>query len=194
MLSSEDAQLLRTDAYGAEQTAQWVKEINYFIETQIAPSLRRHQHNAFRRRHAEFVKVIADRVAASSAETPAMQRLAHVKTGADFELFCAEELRRAGWKTKLTRVTGDQGADLVAGKGGVSIVLQCKYYSRPMGNRAVQEVVAARVHEHADRAAMVSNSVYTAAAEQLAQTNSVLLLHHTQLAKLDNLLRIKQAR
>ena len=106
------AQLLRTDAYGAEQTAQWVKEINYFIETQIAPSLRRHQHNAFRRRHAEFVKVIADRVAASSAETPAMQRLAHVKTGADFELFCAEELRRAGWKTKLTRVTGDQGADL----------------------------------------------------------------------------------
>jgi hypothetical protein len=44
------AQLLRTDAYGAEQTARWVKEINYFIETQIAPSLRRHQHNAFRRR------------------------------------------------------------------------------------------------------------------------------------------------
>jgi HJR/Mrr/RecB family endonuclease len=143
---------------------------------------------------AEFVKVIADRVAACAAETPAVQPLDGVKTGADFELFCAEELRRAGWKAKLTRVTGDQGADLVAEKRGISIVLQCKYYSRPVGNKAVQEVVAARAHEHADHAAVVSNSAYTAAAEQLAQTNSVFLLHHSQLAKLDNLLRINKAK
>jgi HJR/Mrr/RecB family endonuclease len=172
-----------------------VKEINYFIETQIAPSLRRHQHNAFRRRHAEFVKVIADRVAAGAAKTPAVPTLEGVKTGADFELFCAEELRRAGWETKLTRLTGDQGADSVAEKRGVSIVLQCKYYnSRSVGNKAVQEVVAARAHEHADQAAVVSNSAYTDAAEQLARTNSVLLLHHAQLARLDNLLGINQAR
>ena len=188
------AQLLRTDAYGAEQSARWVKEIDYFIDTQIVPSLRRRQHNAFRRRHAQFVKVIADRVAAGAAKTLAMQPLGKVKTGADFEVFCAEELRRAGWKTKLTGVTDDQGADLVAEKRGVSIVLQCKFYSRPVGKKAVQEVVAARAHEHADHAAVVSNRAYTTAADELAQTNSVLLLHHTQLAQLDTLLGINQAK
>jgi HJR/Mrr/RecB family endonuclease len=78
--------------------------------------------------------------------------------------------------------------DVVAEKGGRRIVIQCKLYSQPVGNSAVQEVAAARAHERADYAAVVSNNTYTPAAKQLAASNGVLLLHHSDLQALDHLL------
>ena len=45
----------------------------------------------------------------------------------------------------------------------------------------MQEVLAARLHQQADHAAVVSNAAYTAAAQQLARTNGVYLLHHEEL-------------
>ena len=49
-------------------------------------------------------------------------------------------------------------------------------------------MAASRAHERADYAAVVSTSFYTLAAEQLAQTNGVLLLHFSQLDELEDLL------
>jgi restriction system protein len=62
------------------------------------------------------------------------------------------------------------------------IVVQCKFYSSPVGNKAVQEAAAARLHERADQAIVVSNAAYTKAARQLAGTTGVILLHHDDLA------------
>jgi restriction system protein len=57
-----------------------------------------------------------------------------------------------------------------------------------VGNKAVQEVTAAKNHERADYAAVVTNNRYTLPAEQLAATNGVLLLHYADLARLDEIL------
>src|ERR1700730_11505635 len=65
----------------------------------------------------------------------------------------------------------DQGVDVVAEKNGIRLVLQCKLYSRPVGNKAVQEAAAARAHEAADYGVVVSNNRYTQDAQQLASTN-----------------------
>jgi restriction system protein len=51
-----------------------------------------------------------------------------------------------------------------------------------VGNKAVQEAAAARLHERADQAIVVSNAAYTKAARQLAGTTGVILLHHDDLA------------
>ena len=79
---------------------------------------------------------------------------------------------------------------MVAEKGPVRIVvLQCKLYSNPVGNKAVQEVVAGRAHEQANYGAVVTNSTGTTPAQELASINGILLLHHSDLPQLDALLR-----
>jgi len=53
----------------------------------------------------------------------------------------------------------------------------------------VQQVVASRLHERADKGVVVSNADYTKAARQLAATTDVLLLHHDELvSRLDELI------
>jgi restriction system protein len=69
------------------------------------------------------------------------------------------------------------------------VVLQCKLYSQPVGNKAVQEVVAARNFERARFGVVVSNNSYTTPAQTLASANGVHLIHHRELAGLENLLR-----
>jgi restriction system protein len=77
----------------------------------------------------------------------------------------------------------DQGVDVVAQKNGRRAVLQCKLYARPVGNKSVQEVAAARAHEQANLGIVVSNNRYTKAAEQLADTNDIPLLHYRDFKK-----------
>jgi len=100
----------------------------------------------------------------------------------DYEKHCALELEKTGWGTRLTVATGDQGADVIAHRDGKVLVLQCKLYSSPVGNDAVQQVIAARHFQSADLAAVVSNQPFTKAAKQLAGVSGVHLLHHEQLA------------
>ena len=106
----------------------------------------------------------------------------------EFEHYCAAVLREMKWKARVTQASGDQGVDIVADKRSMRIVIQCKKYSKPVGNRAVQEIVAAVAHEGAQRAVVVTTSDYTPAAEKLATSNRVLLLHHADLRKIDRLL------
>ena len=106
----------------------------------------------------------------------------------EFEHYCAAVLQEMKWKARVTRVSGDQGVDIVADKRGTRIVIQCKKYSKPVGNRAVQEIVAGIAHEDAHRGVVVTTSDYTPAAEALAASNDVLLLHHSDLRRIDRLL------
>jgi hypothetical protein len=91
----------------------------------------------------------------------------------------------------VTMQSRDQGVDVVAEKSGVRVVLQCKLYARPVGNKSVQEASAARAHEQADYGIVVSNNRYTQDAEQLASANKIILLHYTDLANLDDIIRLR---
>jgi restriction system protein len=91
----------------------------------------------------------------------------------NYERHCAALLNSFGWSARLTKGSGDQGADVVAEKGGLRVVLQCKKYSRPVGNKAVQEVLAAMKFEDAHFAAVVSNAAFTPAAVARASRRSV---------------------
>ena len=101
-----------------------------------------------------------------------------------YEHFCAAKLRRVGWDARVTTATGDQGVDIIAEALGKRMVVQCKLYSSPVGNGAVQEVIAGRQFQKANFALVVSNADFTPSARQLAQSAVVGLLHHDQLAEL----------
>ena len=106
----------------------------------------------------------------------------------EFEYSCANELRKMGWKAELTKGSGEQGVDIVAEKDGVRIVLQCKKYSRPVGNKAVQEIAAGKSHETAHAAFVVSNAPYIKSAQELAITTGAYLLHYLDLKDIDRIL------
>ena len=182
------AQLVRLDPYGKPQRDKWTKEIDYFISQHIQPSLTTGEQLSLVRNRTEVSEIIGNRVEAAQRAQPAFQTFSDDMTPAEFETFCAEELRRVGWDARVTMQSRDQGVDVIAEKDGRRVVLQCKLYARPVGNKSVQEATAARAHEQADFGIVVSNNRYTDAAEQLAATNRVLLLHYRDLQKLDDIL------
>lgn len=106
----------------------------------------------------------------------------------EFEQCCADYLGLKGWDARTTKRSGDQGADVVARKAAHFLVVQCKKYGKPVGNKAVQEVIAAKAYQQATVAAVVSNQTYTPAARELAKKAGVLLLHFTELGSLDRIL------
>lgn len=182
------AQLVRLDPYGKPQREKWSKEIDYFIEQHIQPLLTPGENVALLRNYSEASEIIRKRIEVATRDQPAFQTFTENMTPTEFETFCAEQLRLVGWNARVTMQSRDQGVDVVAEKNGRIVVLQCKLYGRPVGNKSVQEAAAGRAHEQAHFGIVVSNNRYTEAAEQLATTNGILLLHYRDLQNLDKLL------
>ncbi len=110
-----------------------------------------------------------------------------VSNGADYEYHCASRLRAIGWEIKGTGRSGDHGCDIIATLGGIRVAIQCKFSGKPVGNRAVQEIYAAKAHYRGSFAAVITNAGYTPAAETLARSTSVKLLRTKDLEVLDQL-------
>jgi HJR/Mrr/RecB family endonuclease len=74
-----------------------------------------------------------------------------------FEVWCRDTLISQGWKAEITKASGDQGADITAEKHGNRVVIQCKFYTGPVANKAVQEVSTARHYYGAAYAVVICN-------------------------------------
>ncbi|KLU63094.1 restriction endonuclease [Peptococcaceae bacterium CEB3] len=103
--------------------------------------------------------------------------------GREFELYLVVLFRQLGCAVQPTPYTGDRGADLVLSKDGTKTVVQAKRYAKTVGNKAVQEVVAAKAYYRADKAMVVTNSHFSNAAVELARANDVELWDRNQLVK-----------
>lgn len=182
------AQLVQPDAYGKPQVEKWGKEKDHFITQHIEPSLSPNERRVLQREPTLIPNLIEARVEAATQSHPVFRNFSDDMTPPEFENFCAEELRQAGWNARVTMQSRDQGVDVVAEKDDMRVVVQCKLYTRPVGNKSVQEAAAARAHEQAHYGIVVTNNRYTPAAEQLAFTNGILLLHYSDLRNLHILL------
>ena len=101
----------------------------------------------------------------------------------EYESLVANKLCELGWKAYATSGSGDQGADVIAERHGRRYVIQCKLYSKPVGNKAVQEVTSARCYYEAFGAVVVTNNDYTKSARQLAESQNTFLLHDSELER-----------
>ncbi len=96
--------------------------------------------------------------------------------GFKFEQVCARRLRRNGYRhVTVTQESGDQGLDIIAWRRGKKYGIQCKYYSHPVGNKAVQEAHAGASFYDCEVAVVMTNTTFTRQAEELAQRTSVKL-------------------
>ena len=191
-LRTRKLQLVTSDAYGKPQFERWDKEVEYFISNHIHPFLSPSEVADLQKGGTRIDDLVRKHVAMAETRDPVFPTFSDQMSPSEFEAFCAEELRRNAWEARVTLQSRDQGVDVIAEKDRVRVVLQCKLYSSPVGNRAVQEAAAARAHERADFGIVVSNQRYTEPAEQLAATNGILLLHYRDLKDLSSLLHTTQ--
>ena len=96
--------------------------------------------------------------------------------GHEFEHFCAELLRKNGFrKVSVTPPSGDQGVDIIAVKGTSRYAIQCKRYASPLGNKPVQEVYTGKAFYNCRYGVVMTNSTFTPHAKELAKKTGVLL-------------------
>ena len=200
LLAVKQKQLVIHDGYGNYELQPWIDHIDYFIGNVVLREARDRGFDAraLRRGTPAWSAIVRTLLATLHAQEEAAGaapiRDADIISGEHYETLCRNLLQARGWTVETTPVTGDQGADLIADAGGCRVVIQCKFYSKPVGNKAVQEAHAAVGFHAGDRAAVVSNASFTKAARQLADANGVLLLHHDQLPDLGQFVRRTDAR
>lgn len=96
-------------------------------------------------------------------------------SGEEFEVFVAEIFSKMGYIVNVTKVSRDFGVDVIAEKDGTKIGIQAKCYSNPVSNSAIQEIVAGMKYYDCQKGIVVTNSIFTKAAIDLARINSIQL-------------------
>lgn len=107
-------------------------------------------------------------------------------SGYEFENLLKELFGKMGFVVEQTKLSGDQGADLVIAKFGEKTVIQAKRFGGKVGNYAVQEIMAAISLYAAQKGTVITNNYFTAAAKQLAKANNINLIDRDGLEELIN--------
>ena len=105
-------------------------------------------------------------------------------SGYEFEAFLKTLFKKMGYSVEQTKLSGDQGADLIVNKLGETLVIQAKRSNSKIGNKAIQEVVASINHYNAQRGMVITNNEFTPAAIELAHSNKIELVDRIELKNL----------
>lgn len=98
--------------------------------------------------------------------------------GHEFEYWCASLLRKIGFSNvEVTQGSGDHGVDILAAKDGIRYAIQCKCYSKDLGNKPVQEVNSGKMmpEYHCQIGVVMTNRYFTKGAKDLADATGTLL-------------------
>ena len=179
----------RVDEFGDVTLESWFNFFERFIESKIMnyndEVLKRHFDHDFIEAK-EIKEVVFNAIVYWAQETSVDDELETPppSDGEGYELYCKGLLCQAGWDATLTPKTGDKGADILACRGEEKMVVQCKNYKNPIGNKAVQEVYSAKEIYSAQRAIVVAPNGYTKQAKDDALNLDVMLCHDNDLLSL----------
>jgi len=176
--------LVVKDDYGNEDNKKWFKEVDNFIKSTIDSSWVCDDYGV--KLHNTITNLVYDyQVNYTENNSPDDLIFDKNMNPTEYEYFCRDLLISNGWDAKVTQATGDQGVDILATKHDISIAVQCKLYSKPVGNKAVQEIFTAKQHYNVNIAIVVSNNTFTRSAKELANTTNVYLMHHDELRSIE---------
>ena len=194
ILASQRLKTKRKDVYGNISYENWQEEVANFYEKVILRDLINYREyieniNEPDLNLKESILKTIDELS-KRAETELYEERPDTKNmdGQTYEVFVAELLTKRNFEVQLTKTTGDQGVDIIAKKNGITFAIQCKRYSHKVGNAAVQEVISGMKFYKTNFGAVVTNSQYSKSAIELANVSNIMLLHDTELNKLDSVL------
>ena len=102
-------------------------------------------------------------------------------TWAEFEYFVADWLRDRGYTDVRLTEHYDLGVDIIAKKDGTTWGVQVKHYRGLVGIEAVRQVVVALKKYKCDRAMVVTNSVFSRPAIEIAKSQDCVLIDGSKL-------------
>ncbi|WP_252904653.1 restriction endonuclease [Secundilactobacillus silagei] len=106
-------------------------------------------------------------------------------TGLGFEKYVADLLKRIGYtNVATTSASGDNGLDVLAHNGNTYYGIQCKLYTTPVGNSAVQEAYSGGSYYKTDKNIVITNNYFTPNATDAAATMDVDLWDRDKLKEL----------
>ncbi|NPA72009.1 MAG: restriction endonuclease [Gammaproteobacteria bacterium] len=100
-----------------------------------------------------------------------------------FERFVGSLFEKMGYEVRTTALSGDEGVDLILRKDEKVAIVQCKRYTRPVGQPVVRDLYGAMVHNRADEAYLVTTSTITLPAQQWAIGKPIHLIDGNALVK-----------
>ncbi len=89
-----------------------------------------------------------------------------------------------GFSVTKTKASGDQGVDLILERQDQRIAVQAKGYKKPVGNKAVQEVLGGMIYYKCKVCMVVANNIFTPNARDLAEHTGCRLIDVTQIPDL----------
>lgn len=175
-------QLTYRDDYGQLVTDDFKKELKYFLEkTVFSPFMDAGiyiDEDTEVSSYNYLVDLIFDNLLdPTESKEPITEE--KIETGEEYERFIGSLVENFGWDVKYTPQTGDQGIDIIANKNGQTVAIQCKFYSSPVGNAAIQEAYSGAKFYNAHQAMVITSSSFTKSAKQLASSLGVLYFHHS---------------
>lgn len=106
----------------------------------------------------------------------------------EFEHLTAEIFRQMGYTAQVTAASGDGGLDVILGKAGTQIGVQCKKHQHSIGPGLIREFIGALEGAGLNQGYFVTTSDYTQAAQDTAQHSQrkITLISGEQLGELRN--------
>lgn len=96
--------------------------------------------------------------------------------GYEFEKFCCMILENNGYiNVTQTKLSGDNGIDVLAEKNGIKYAIQCKCYTGKLGNKAIQEAYTGLKMYNCDIGVVMTNSHFTESAINTAEQTRIRL-------------------
>lgn len=101
-------------------------------------------------------------------------------SGRDFERQVLNLLQSRGFVAEMTEATADGGIDIVAKRTGALLagkyVVQCKNWTRPVGEPTVRDLYGVVMAENANKGILVTTSRFTSAARAFAEGKPLELI------------------
>jgi len=183
-LSAKKMRLHRSDNYGFKDSTEWNEEIISFTNKVMNDMLERleeinkqiiYKQQALGQSLDRFYFVIWFE-AQLYKYSMMISDFSSISSGYEFEEYCAQLISSIGYDVKICGTSGDQGVDIIAEDENQRLGYQCKFYNKPVGNSAVQEVVAGKKLYGLDKVYVIGISGFTKSAKELAAINDVGLI------------------
>ena len=144
------------------------------VETQQVPTA---QQTDFSEKSAPVENILSDKPVQTMNERIELYNdKFDYMTGADFEIYCADLLRKNGFTdVTVTSTSGDFGADIIATQNKIKYAIQCKCYSSDIGVDAVYQVTGGMKYYDTNVGVVLTNRYFTRQAKELALKIGIVL-------------------
>lgn len=183
-----DTNLLKSESIGEKYRfvleVKQEKQLEYLLSQRNVIYKNMKQSFSINKMHGKYIEIITgdEELQKNDRNKENVENLFDYMNGHDFEYFCADLLKKNNFcNVEVTQESGDHGVDILAEKDGITYAIQCKCYSKDIGNAAVQQAHTGKSIYRKDIAVVMTNRDFTQQAREEAEALGVKLWNREKL-------------